>query len=262
MIGRAICLCVILVAGLSVLWAAEPTDGRADDRAPAGPPARPVGVVVVELFTSQGCSSCPPAEKVLADLSRSAERDGRRIFTLAFHVDYWNRLGWADPFSDAAYSRRQEQYAKALGLDDLYTPQMVVNGSKQFVGSDRPAADRAIADALATRPALAVTVNVRKTSHDGYTVRAIVPGAETNDVVNLAVIEEGLSTDVKTGENGGRRLEEPSVVRWFKTVPASEAGDIAIPALPGVRADHASVLAYAQRPGNGPILGAAAASLP
>src|SRR5947209_8838656 len=128
MIGRAICLCVILAAALSVLWAAGLTDARAADRAPAEPPARPVGVAVVELFTSQGCSSCPPADKLLTDLSR----DGRAIFTLAFHVDYWNRLGWADTFSDAAYSRRQEQYAKAFGLDDLYTPQMVVNGNKQF----------------------------------------------------------------------------------------------------------------------------------
>ena len=262
MIGRAICLCVILAASLGVLWAARPTDGHADDRASADPPARPPGVAVLELFTSQGCSSCPPAEKALADLSRDAGREGRPIFALAFHVDYWNRLGWVDTFSDAAYSRRQEQYARAFGLDNLYTPQMVVNGTKQFVGSDRQAAERAIADALATRPAVAVTVDVRKAGRNGYSVRAIASGAGARDVVNIAIVERGLSTDVKAGENGGRRLEEPSVVRWFKTVPAAEAGDVAVPALPGVRADHASVIVYAQRPDNGPILGAAAASFP
>ena len=250
MVIRAVCLSVILAAT------------RTDKGAVADPPTRPVGVAVVELFTSQGCSSYPPAEKLLAELFRTAQRDHRPIFTLAFHVDYWNRLGWADTFSDAAFSRRQEQYAKSFRRDGLYTPQMVVNGDKQFVGSDRGEAERAIAAALATKSAVAVAVDIRKTGREGYSVRATAAGADSKDVVNIAVVEQGLSTDVKAGENGGRRLSEPSVVRWFKTVAAFEAGEVAVPALPGVRPEHASVIVYAQRPGNGPILGAAAASLP
>ena len=220
------------------------------------------GVAVLELFTSEGCSSCPPAERMLGELARAAKRDGRPVFTLAFHVDYWNRLGWADRFSDPAFSRRQEQYAKALRLDDIYTPQMVVNGTTQFVGSNRDAAARAVDDALARRSVATLAVSVIANGRDGYKVRTTVQGADVGSVVNIAVVEQGLSTEVKSGENAGRRLQEPSVVRWFKTVPLSESGEVAVPSLSGVRAENASVVVYAQRRGNGLVLGAAAAALP
>jgi hypothetical protein len=222
---------------------------------------RDPGVAVVELFTSEGCSSCPPAEAVLADLTRDAGRDGRAVFTLAFHVDYWNHQGWADRFSDAAFSRRQEQYSQALHRDEIYTPQMVVNGNVEFVGSDRKAAARAIAEALAAPAPLSIKVGVDGNPRDGLRVHATLVGAKAGTVVNVAIVEQGLSTEVKAGENAGRRLEEPSVVRWFKTVATADAGDIAVPSSPQVRADQASVIVYAQRPGNGPILGAAAAPL-
>lgn len=229
--------------------------------ASASPPA--TGVAVVELFTSEGCSSCPPAERVLGELAgAAAERDRRPVFTLAFHVDYWNRLGWADRFSDPAFSRRQEEYAKALRVDDIYTPQMVVNGTTQFVGSDRNAADRAVAEAIGRRSVATLAVSVIANGRDGYKVRTTVQGADAGSVVNFAVVEQGLSTEVKSGENAGRRLEEPSVVRWFKTVPLSDSGEVAVPSLSGVRAENASVVVYAQRPGNGLVLGAAAAALP
>lgn len=220
------------------------------------------GVAVVELFTSEGCSSCPPAERVLGELARAAERDGRPVFTLAFHVDYWDGLGWADRFSDPAFSRRQEQYAKALKLSDIYTPQMVVNGTVQFVGSDRKAADRAIAAALAKAQSAPVVLNVSGNKRDGYRVNTVVKGADPGTVVNVAVVEQGLSTAVKSGENGGRRLDEPSVVRWFKSAPLAEGKEIVVPSLPEVRAQNASVIVYVQRPENGMVLGAARASLP
>lgn len=228
----------------------------------AQPSTRPTGVAVVELFTSQGCSSCPPADKLLADLARAAERDGRQVFTLAFHMDYWDRLGWTDPFGDARYSRRQEQYAKAFGLDQIYTPQMIVNGRTQFVGSDRAVAERAVSEALAAPSPLAVALVVHAKGSKGWTVHATLTGGDANAVVNVAVVERGLSTQVKSGENQGRRLENPCVVRWFTTVSPADAHDVAVPPLPGVRPDHASILVYAQRPGNGRILNAAMASLP
>jgi hypothetical protein len=228
---------------------------------PNGDSPRPSGIAVVELFTSEGCSSCPAAEAVLANLAHAAEHNGRPVFTLAFHVDYWNHLGWADRFSDAAYSRRQEQYAKSLNLDQIYTPQMVVNGRAQFVGSDRDAADRAIARALATPAPVSIAVAATGNPRDGFKARAKLTGSDGDMVVNVAIVEQGLSTNVMSGENGGRHLQEPSVVRWFKTVPAQDAGEIAVPALPQVRADHASIIVYAQRPSDGSILGAAAAAL-
>jgi hypothetical protein len=216
----------------------------------------------VELFTSQGCSSCPPAEQVLGDLARAANQSGRPIFTLAFHVDYWNQLGWADPFSNAVYSRRQEQYARAFGSGEIYTPQMIVNGRKQFVGSDRDAADRAIADALAVPAAAQVKLMVQAAGREGYNVRVGVAGGGADAVVNVAVVERDLSTEVKAGENQGSKLEAPSVVRWFTTVSRADANEVKVPALADVRPGHASLVVYVQRPGNGPILGAAAAELP
>jgi hypothetical protein len=199
---------------------------------------------------------------VLGELTRDAQSDGRPVFTLAFHVDYWNHSGWADRFSDAAFSRRQEQYAKALNVSDIYTPQMVVNGTVQFVGSDRKAADRAIDDAIAKAQSAPVALNVSRGKHDGYAVHLTVKCDDPGAVVNVAVVEQGLSTEVKSGENQGRRLEEPSVVRWFKSVPLSESGDITVPSLPEVKAQNASVIVYVQRAGNGTIVGAATASLP
>jgi hypothetical protein len=244
---------LVLLAAMSLWFVAG--------AASASPSTRPSGVAVVELFTSEGCSSCPPAETVLGDLARAAERDGRPVFALAFHVDYWNHLGWADRFSDAAYSRRQEWYAKVIGFDQLYTPQMVVNGRIQFVGSNREQADRAIAEALAAE-STATTVGVSGNTSGGYVVHARVAGVQAGLVVNVAVVEQGLSTDVKSGENGGHRLQEPAVVRWFKAVPVSDAGNVFVPTLRGVQTDHASVVVYAQRADNGLILGAAAAALP
>src|SRR5262245_18067196 len=115
----------ILGWGFVVLAAATVED--AGD-APAAPFA------LVELYTSEGCSSCPPADALLSKLVDAARRDGSRVFALAFHVDYWNRLGWRDPFSDPAFSERQSMYAKSF--EPRYTPQMVVNGVQSFVGSD------------------------------------------------------------------------------------------------------------------------------
>jgi hypothetical protein len=110
--------------------------------------ASAAGVAVVELFTSEGCSSCPPADDILVDIAREARQSKRAIYPLAFHVDYWDQLGWKDPFGSAAYSRRQDDYVAAFGGEGPYTPQMVVNGRVGFVGSRREQAQREIARAL------------------------------------------------------------------------------------------------------------------
>src|ERR1700743_3380708 len=101
------------------------------------------GFAVVELFTSEGCSSCPPADAVVAKLQK--ESAGKPIYILAYHVDYWNHLGWKDAFSDAAYSARQKDYAQYLKIEGIYTPQIVVNGKTEFVGSEEGTLHKAIA---------------------------------------------------------------------------------------------------------------------
>src|SRR6185436_18810022 len=128
--------------------------------------ASPPVPVVVELFTSEGCSSCPPADRLLIELMKTQPVKDTLIIGLSEHVDYWNQLGWKDPFSDHLFSQRQSQYAAAAGTTDIYTPQMVVDGRDSFVGSDRAAAMAAIARAAATPKAPIVlgwtTTNPRK----------------------------------------------------------------------------------------------------
>jgi len=177
--------------------------------------------VVVELFTSEGCSSCPPADKVLADLADDAKKNGRRIFLLAFHVDYWNYLGWRDPFSLPVSSERQQQYGTALRVNQSYTPQMIVNGNTEFVGSDRRRAWKAV-DAALTFPAQASVAVHARTDADGTKIEYQVSGAPKDAVLCVAVVESGLVSQVRRGENAGRTLSHTNVVRKFFTQPLHE----------------------------------------
>jgi hypothetical protein len=182
--------------------------------------------VVVELFTSEGCSSCPPADALLSQLQDSQPISGAEIITLSEHVDYWNRLGWKDPYSSSQFTNRQQRYADVLKGEDPYTPQMIVDGQKAFVGSRESEARRAIA-AAAEVPAAAVTLSLdnasRKTGGNriAFTVRVDNIPSTVNDrplEVLLAVTESGLSSSVKSGENSGRTLTHTSVVRKLISV--------------------------------------------
>jgi hypothetical protein len=173
--------------------------------------------VLVELFTSEGCSSCPPADELLAQLERTQPVAGAEIIALSEHVDYWNRLGWADPYSSSEFSARQNDYAKAFDTDDIYTPQMIVDGRVQFVGSNQSRAREAIAEA-ARAAKTAVQVSLRNTTANSvdFAVRvAEMRNAWSGDSseVFLAITESGLSSNVSRGENAGRRLNHTAVVR-------------------------------------------------
>jgi hypothetical protein len=199
-IGRAF-LSATLVAAMSAL-------GPTVVALPAG--ARVP--VIVELFTSEGCSSCPPADTLLAQLIATQPVDGALVIGLSEHVDYWDRLGWKDPFSDARYTRRQNDYAGHDAGDNIYTPQMVVDGAASFVGSDRAAALAAIKKA-ATQPKRAIQLSW-PTASPGH-LEIDVPGAGDRQAsrVFLVVIESGLSSKVTRGENGGHTLTHDGVVR-------------------------------------------------
>ena len=187
--------------------------------------------VLVELFTSEGCSSCPPADELLARLDGSQPIAGAEVIALSEHVDYWNHLGWADPFSSAQFSERQSDYASLFHRDDIYTPQMVVDGSEEFVGSNADRARQAI-EAAARSPKARITLTLaagaKAASQDVPIAVRIenVPEITKDDQAELmlAVSESGLRSAVTRGENSGRRLSHTAVVRCLAMVAALAAG--------------------------------------
>jgi hypothetical protein len=187
----------------------------------------PAGPVVVELFTSEGCSSCPPADAWLRELAEGGAIDRVAVIALSEHVDYWNRLGWKDTFSSAAMTARQGHYARALG-SQVYTPQMVVDGEVEFIGSDRQAGTTAIRHAAASKKA-AVTaevaiapavIDVRATITPGALDR--LPDAD----VFVAITEDGLVSNIAAGENRGRRLTHAAVARYLQKVDRVKNGSL------------------------------------
>ena len=173
--------------------------------------------LVLELFTSQGCSSCPPADRVLSKLGRE-QVSGVTVIPLAWHVDYWNHLGWTDPFSSASASARQGAYAQALKTGRIYTPQLVLNGNSQMTGSAEARIREEIARQL-THPETA-TARIESMQPMAETVKLEVhaelkAAANRPDVtVLVALFENGVSTLVARGENAGRRLPDDYIVRW------------------------------------------------
>jgi hypothetical protein len=221
------------------------------------------GVAVVELFTSEGCSSCPPADEVLGDMAR---RSDRPIYALGFHVDYWDNLGWPDRSASPENTARQRTYAHAFGSGGLFTPQMIVDGTEQFTGSDRARAETAVARALARPASVRLSVRPRWTGSHAVTVDYEALGAPAGSVMNVAIIEREVSTPVRAGENAGKTLRHANVVRAFATAPTSStAGSVAVQLPPGWPRDGAEVIAFVQRPsadgGGMPVLGAARSPL-
>jgi len=171
--------------------------------------------VVVELFTSEGCSSCPAADAVLMKLSQQGRSD---LILLGEHVDYWNYIGWTDRFSSSQFSQRQSEYGKALH-SSTYTPQMVIDGKVQFVGNDSGEVQRRIAEA--TNDAKTVPVQLRWEGEGRLHINVQMP---SRGMVVLAVTEDGLSSSVDAGENGGRTLHHAAVVRQLREVAHSGKG--------------------------------------
>jgi hypothetical protein len=174
------------------------------------PPKLGPAPVVVELFTSQGCSSCPPADALIHDIANDPAMRGR-VIPLAFHVDYWDRLGWRDPFSSAEWTQRQGRYARTMHLSSAYTPQGVVNGTHEFVGSNRAALSAALEKASNEKPRTEITLTARREGNSLIaTIHAAVP---SNDDLMLAVVEDGVTTRIEHGENAGRTITNDAIVR-------------------------------------------------
>ncbi|MDP9158654.1 MAG: DUF1223 domain-containing protein [Acidobacteriota bacterium] len=223
--------------------------------------------VLVELFTSEGCSSCPPADKLLQRLDRQSI-PGQETIVLSEHVDYWNHIGWKDPYSAHFFSERQSAYAERFGLDGVYTPQMVVDGTSEFVGSDSRLADKAFKKAVSTAK---IPVHLSSISVDGsHVVHAHletglldssfgISGAE----LYVAVALNRAESQVSAGENSGRRLAHVSVVRSLTKITYLKQGedfkkDVQLNLGPESDSRNLRLIAFIQESKQGRILGAAA----
>jgi hypothetical protein len=223
------------------------------------------GFAMVELFTSEGCSSCPSADAVLGDIVRAHDP---RVFPLAFHVDYWNSLGWPDRFSTSDRTDRQRLYAGAFGTGSVYTPQMIVGGVDQFTGSDSSQAASAIAHALASSSHARLSLTAEASGPREVVAHFHAESAPEGSLVHVAVTERGLVTRVLAGENRGRTLPHENVVRAFASATLKGAdGVLMLRVPPEVDRGHAEVVGYVQAaPRSGqrgmPVLAAARVAAP
>lgn len=183
-------------------------------------PAAPRQPVLVELFTSEGCSSCPPADRELILLEKQQPVNNADAVTLEFHVDYWDGPSWKDAFSSAMFTRRQEEYTTAFSNGSNYTPQMIVDGRSEFVGSDLDKANRTI-ERSASEPMGRIDPKINGTS-----IKISISNLPAHDqaTVFLATAEDGLVSDVTGGENAGEKLSHTSVVRDLRAVGVIEKG--------------------------------------
>jgi hypothetical protein len=218
--------------------------------------------VLLELFTSEGCESCPPADKYLNELLTQQPVDGVEIIALSLHVDYWNRLGWTDPFSSAQFSNRQGYYSQFFKHPDVFTPQFVVDGTRELIGRE---GNKSIIES-AKNPKGVLTVNIERENAGVLSLRLnvdklpqVTPGDKA--LVVFAAAEDDLTSKPSSGENNGRKLKHMAVARYLKTVGdvASEPRTILADLTLGKswKRNDLSVIAFVQEAKSRRILGVA-----
>ncbi len=214
------------------------------------------GFAIVELFTSEGCSSCPPADRLLFELREAAQKSGKSVYVLSYHVEYWDNLGWDDPFGLPLSTRRQYYYGNVFDSSRVYTPQMVVNGAVEFVGSNR---QRAIAEIdRALQMPVVVQVKSQAKLFDGKISVTTTASQAPADCVLVTAIVQGEATQfVASGENSNRRLTHVNIVRDLNSAPIVSGGNqTSILLLPvGIQPDNCQVVTFLQHK-SGAIRGA------
>ena len=203
-------------------------------------------VAVLELFTSQGCSSCPSADRLLTETLAEAAKTNKHVIGLSFHVDYWDRLGWKDPFSEHAFTQRQYQYSEHFAQNGVYTPQEVLNGQQEFVGSNRSRQSSVLKEALSTPATASVQLTTTTPKVNQLLVSYQLEGDLTDAVLNIALVSKTTVTIVQRGENSGRTLTHDNVVRVFQTVPATGRGTLSVALPTGYETSNGAVVAYVQ----------------
>jgi hypothetical protein len=208
------------------------------------------GFVVMELFTSQGCSSCPPADAILAEYANS---NNRQIIPLSFHVDYWNRLGWMDPYSNKLYSERQQWYSQHLPKGSIYTPQLIVNGQTEVVGNNRPSVKALVEKQLTIKPMTFIETNNYFVDHNNLKCNYAIKGSWENSIINFALVEKKAVTHIQAGENEGKILTNQNIVKQFISKSASVNGSQVIILPENMPHSAFSVVVYLQNIKTGEI---------
>ena len=200
-------------------------------------------MIVLELFTSQGCSSCPPADRLLGKYAND-----ENVIALSFHVDYWDRLGWKDPFSNTAFSQRQKDYAKVFKSGSIYTPQLIINGEREMIGSDADKISKALEVTAKQAPISNINIDSVQVGNNKATINYTIRGSEKNVNLNIALVQTEVTTSIKAGENSGLNLTNYNVVRYFTSIPSIIDGtNIATINLPqGAEKKDYSVVAFLQ----------------
>jgi hypothetical protein len=213
------------------------------------------GFALVELFTSEGCSSCPPADEAMI---RLAKEFPEHVYFIGYHVDYWDYIGWKDKFSNADFTKRQNRYAEVLGLSSIYTPQVVINGEKELVGSHENQLRASIEQELQSPVSPGIELTAKKKGEENITASYKVI-SKGNVFFNIALVQLMATTDVKRGENRGHQLNHINVVREFKTINIDKdtiaAVDFRIPS--GLSSKEVKLIAFIQDKDNMKIRGAA-----
>jgi len=222
--------------------------------------------VVLELFTSEGCSSCPKADQYLNEIIEQSQAQKRPVYGLAFHITYWDYLAWKDPYGNEKFTQRQRAYGKRMGLNNVYTPQLIVNGNHQFVGSNRTKANAYISEALEEPVSVRIDLDLlpKETESKGrlkYHINSDQAIPWESLILNLALVERDLHMDVKRGENSGRSLYHQNVVRYFNSHIVSPSDIISFKIPDEVDTNNSEVIVYLQEKKLGKILSAAAVSM-
>jgi hypothetical protein len=218
--------------------------------------------VLLELFTSEGCSSCPPADQLLEKIDIAQPIEGADLIVLSEHVVYWNHLGWADPYSSHTFTERQEGYASRFRTEDIYTPELVVDGIRSVVGSNWPKAESAIQEAL-REPKIPVNVTAERVAGKAQIHIAVVPNSSTRKaVIYLALAHNRVRSQVARGENASHDLGHVAVAYSIQKVGKLDSElkfekEVSLPLPANSKPGDIRVIVFVQRPEAGPIIGSA-----
>lgn len=198
----------ILIAAVFTTLAFCQTNSRVADKS-SGQNQRK-SFAVLELFTSEGCSSCPPADRLLQEFIKDSN-----IIALSFHVDYWDNLGWRDSFSNASFTERQRRYAEQFHLESIYTPQLIINGQYELVGSNRQKAESFIKSAEERASIAGIKINAVKNQNQHLEISCLLDGDIKNSLLLTALVQKHAERKIKAGENRGATLTHTNIVRSF-----------------------------------------------